>query len=353
MGTGKPIEFPAAATTRTPEELSAEVLKALRQDIADQLGVAIERAVISVPALFELPQSAATSEAARLAGFERVELLQEPIASALAAGLAGRRRRRRQLAGVRPRRRHVRRLAARDPRRPAPRGRPRRRQLPRRPRLRLGDHRAPRVAARGGAAAQQPRARRRRCARSGWRPRTPRSSCRAASAAQVALAQPLVVDGHDVEVDLELDRATVERLCAPLVDRAIDVCVRLLTSHGLAPGQLGRLVLVGGPTVMPMVRARVAARLETAIAEGHDPMTLVAQGAALYAATAGLDGRAAQLAAPAGRRSGCSTRRCRPTSRRTWSASSSAPTRPPRSSSCAATARGPAPTPRSTPTAPG
>ena len=42
--------------------------------------------MISVPALFELPQSAATSEAARLAGFERVELLQEPIASALAAG---------------------------------------------------------------------------------------------------------------------------------------------------------------------------------------------------------------------------------------------------------------------------
>src|SRR5207302_3800983 len=86
MGTERAIEFPAASTKKTPEQLSAEVLKALRQDITDQLGVAIERAVISVPALFELPQSAATSEAARLAGFERVELLQEPIASALAAG---------------------------------------------------------------------------------------------------------------------------------------------------------------------------------------------------------------------------------------------------------------------------
>src|SRR5882672_11503263 len=86
MGTGKAIEFPAAGTSKKPEELSAEILKALRQDITDQLGVGIERAVISVPALFELPQSAATSEAARLAGFARVELLQEPIASALAAG---------------------------------------------------------------------------------------------------------------------------------------------------------------------------------------------------------------------------------------------------------------------------
>src|SRR5262249_25892690 len=44
------------------------------------------RAATPVPALFEPPQSSATSEAARLAGFARVELLQEPIASALAAG---------------------------------------------------------------------------------------------------------------------------------------------------------------------------------------------------------------------------------------------------------------------------
>src|ERR1700759_5025788 len=86
MGTGKPIAFPAAGTTRKPEELSAEILKALRQDIADQLNVTVERAVISVPALFELPQSAATSEAARLAGFARVELIQEPVASPPAAG---------------------------------------------------------------------------------------------------------------------------------------------------------------------------------------------------------------------------------------------------------------------------
>ncbi|MCA9677754.1 MAG: Hsp70 family protein, partial [Myxococcales bacterium] len=86
MGTGKTIRFPAAGVDKRPEELAAEVLKALRADLADQLGVAVDRAVISVPALFELPQSAATSDAARLAGFERVELLQEPIASALAAG---------------------------------------------------------------------------------------------------------------------------------------------------------------------------------------------------------------------------------------------------------------------------
>ena len=117
----------------------------------------------------------------------------------------------------------------------------------------------------------------------------------------MTLAQPLVIDGQDIEVDLELTRATVDGLCAPLVDRALDVCVRLLTANGLGPGRLARVVLVGGPTVMPLVRQRVAARLEAPIAEGHDPMTLVAQGAALYAATAGLDGRAAPQAQATGR----------------------------------------------------
>jgi molecular chaperone DnaK len=300
MGTGKPIEFPTAATTRTPEQLSAEILKAIRQDITDQLGVVVERAVISVPALFELPQSAATSEAARLAGFERVELLQEPIASALAAGwradddgagtwlvfdLGGGT----FDASLLETRDGLLRVVGHD-----------------------GDnflggrdfdwaiteHLASRLAI----------VPRRNNPDHAGALRTLRMAAEDAKIelsrgerTQVTLAQPLIIDGQDVEVDLELDRGTVERLCAGLVDRAVEVCMRLMTTHGLVAGQLARLVMVGGPTVMPIVRARVAARLEAAIAEGHDPMTLVAQGAALYAATAGLDGRAAAITAPVGR----------------------------------------------------
>ncbi|HUJ58591.1 MAG TPA: Hsp70 family protein, partial [Kofleriaceae bacterium] len=300
MGTDRPIEFPAAGLAKKPEELSAEVLKALRQDIADQLGVAIDRAVISVPALFELPQSAATSEAARLAGFGRVELLQEPIASALAAGwradddgagtwlvfdLGGGT----FDASLLETRDGLLRVVGHD-----------------------GDnflggrdfdwtiteHLASRLAVvpRRANAEHAAALRALRLAAEDAKIELSRGE-----RAQVTLAQPLVIDGQDVEVDLELDRATVERLCAPLVDRALDVCVRLLTANGLGPGRLAKIVLVGGPTVMPIVRARVAARLEAPIAEGHDPMTLVAQGAALYAATAGLDGRAAAQAPIAGR----------------------------------------------------
>src|SRR6202034_129858 len=96
--------------------------------------------------------------------------------------------------------------------------------------------------------------------------------------------------------DLTISRTTLEDLCAPLIDRSVEVCRRLLAAHGLTPAQLGRIVLVGGPTVMPSLRERVRDALSVRFGEGLDPMTLVAQGAAIYAATAGLDARSAALA---------------------------------------------------------
>lgn len=66
----------------TPEELSAEVLKKLRSYSQEDF----EAAVITIPAVFRVPQQQATEKAARLAGFKQVRLLQEPVAAALAYG---------------------------------------------------------------------------------------------------------------------------------------------------------------------------------------------------------------------------------------------------------------------------
>ncbi|MCA9682954.1 MAG: Hsp70 family protein [Myxococcales bacterium] len=104
-------------------------------------------------------------------------------------------------------------------------------------------------------------------------------------------AKSLEVDGREVEVELELSRSALETLCAALVERSVEVCRRLLRQSRVAPESLGRIVFVGGPTLTPFLRERVGAMLGAPIAEGHDPMTLVAQGAAIYAATSGLDGR--------------------------------------------------------------
>lgn len=303
MGTGQQLEFPAAKKKLKPEELSAEVLKSLRADVQEQFGIAPARAVISVPALFELPQSSATSEAARLAGFERVELIQEPIASALAAGwttdnaagswmvydlgggtfdaslletrdgllrvighdgdnfLGGR-----DFDNVLLE--HVLQLLSKDTGLTLERADPTLAAGLRKLKLVVEDAKI--------------------------------ELTRAQTAS--VLVPALKLGEHLLDVDVTLTRDDVTRLCTPLVDRSIGVCVRLLRTHGLEPGQLSRLVLVGGPTVMPVLRQRLSDLLGVTLADGLDPMTLVAQGAALYAASAGLDARPAAKAEEQGRR---------------------------------------------------
>jgi molecular chaperone DnaK len=86
MGSDFCYEFKSSGIKRTPEELSAEVLKSLRADVQQRTGEMVETAVITVPAAFELQQCEATRKAAILAGFNQSPLLQEPVAAALAYG---------------------------------------------------------------------------------------------------------------------------------------------------------------------------------------------------------------------------------------------------------------------------
>ncbi|MCP4502465.1 MAG: Hsp70 family protein [Deltaproteobacteria bacterium] len=86
MGTEASFEFPIAEGSFSPVTLSAHLLRSLRDDVKTQTGILPEQAIITVPAIFDLPQCRATTEAAQAAGFCSVELVQEPVASALAAG---------------------------------------------------------------------------------------------------------------------------------------------------------------------------------------------------------------------------------------------------------------------------
>ncbi|CAM9340575.1 unnamed protein product [Ectocarpus sp. 6 AP-2014] len=79
-----------AGATIPPEELSAEILsRALIRDAERFIGggVVVKRAVVTVPAYFNPIQCAATERAAQLAGLDKVKLMREPEAAALAYGL--------------------------------------------------------------------------------------------------------------------------------------------------------------------------------------------------------------------------------------------------------------------------
>lgn len=283
MGTDHTTTEDRNGTRWTPEQLSAEVLKKLKASAEEYCGMSMARVVITVPALFELPQSRATSEAARLAGFTQVELLPEPVASALASGWnqdqAGTSWLVYDLGGGTF---DVSLLESRDGL------------------LRVVAHDGDNYL--GGKDIDR--------AIVDWLIETLSqeqgiqiataldnySAIRrqlefSAEKAKIALSKvertliELAFDlsGEPIACDVSLSRQTLETLCAPLVQRSLDICHRLIRAQGLTSSHLSKVVLVGGPGHMPMIQAAIESQLAPIAEAQGDPMSLVAMGAACYA----------------------------------------------------------------------
>lgn len=72
--------------TYTPEQVSSEILRKIKNDAEEYLGEELERAVITVPAYFNDKERAATEAAGEIAGLEVERILNEPTAAAMAYG---------------------------------------------------------------------------------------------------------------------------------------------------------------------------------------------------------------------------------------------------------------------------
>jgi Fe-S protein assembly chaperone HscA len=86
-GSESVIRIQLGERTFTPPEISAYILRQLKQNAEAHLGEPITKAVITVPAYFNDAQRQATKDAGRIAGLEVLRLVNEPTAAALAYGL--------------------------------------------------------------------------------------------------------------------------------------------------------------------------------------------------------------------------------------------------------------------------
>jgi len=85
MGTGEKIMM--AGKEYTPEQISAFILQKIKRDAEAFLGEPVAKAVITVPAYFNDAQRQATKDAGSIAGLEVVRIVNEPTAAALSYGL--------------------------------------------------------------------------------------------------------------------------------------------------------------------------------------------------------------------------------------------------------------------------
>jgi molecular chaperone DnaK (HSP70) len=288
IGTPEKFYFARADVAMNAEEISAEILKSLTQDILRKYPhFDITAAVITIPAAFSVLQCEATKRAGELSGYKHVVLLQEPIAAAVAYGFGNNKNEHWLVYDLGGGTFDVALVSSRDgilsvlghngdnflggknldweivDKLITPRLRDQ---------FSLAEFRRDSEAHRGKFVRLKYLAER----------------------AKIELSQydntTIEVDGiggddvgSPIALSLKVSRSEMERLIRPLIDRTIDLCKETLKEAGLNPAAVSKIILVGGPTQMPYVRERLEADLGIQIDASVDPLTVVARGACIFA----------------------------------------------------------------------
>ncbi len=290
MGTTHSFECSNMSKSFSSEELSSEILKKLKSFVQDEN---ISSIVITVPAKFLNPQLEATMQAAKLAGFKHIELLQEPVAAATAYGLGSKNKNGYWLVfdfgggtfdaalikaedGI---------LAVKDT---------------------DGDNWL------GGKNLDEaivdqiiiPNLRQNYAIDSILENTEKKEILRNAVKffAEEAKIQLSFKDSHNIlsnlgdlpfedengdepEIDVLVTQKDLENTLSPIFQKAIDITKELLKRNNLKGSDLGALILVGGPTYSPILRRMLKEQITDKVDTSVDPMTVVAKGAALFAST--------------------------------------------------------------------
>jgi molecular chaperone DnaK (HSP70) len=263
----------------TPAEISAFILQELRMWAEVSFGESVSRAVITVPPYFNDAQRQAMKEAGRLAGFEMLRLVSEPVAAAQACGLHERKRRRVAVYHLGGGTFHISILALAS----------------------KGEADAYRVLSTHGdthlggddfdnalLGVARGEIRIRHGIDLEKDPETTQLLRRALIRAKHELS---VADRASVQVALpdrslyvrEISRAEFEGLVQPILDGSLELMGMALADAKLAPGEIDDLVLVGGSSRVPLVRRIVEQFFGRRAHADVNPDEVVALGAALQA----------------------------------------------------------------------
>lgn len=289
MGSSEEILFASSGKSLRPEELSALILQALLGQAEEQEGKPLNSAVITVPAMFQLPQSEATQRAAKLASIDYAPLLQEPIAAAIAhSSITEKREGYWLIYDLGGGTFDVSIVRSKDGR------------------LQVIDHDGDnhlggkdfdRVVAQEAV----------QMIRQQWQLDGFKRSDPAFTQAFAKLkmeAERLRIElssqeqglfrvedffttpeGEELSFEMSIDRPKLEEIIRPTVQRSINLCREIIARSRLRPGDLNGIVMVGGPTLTPALPTILQDELQIEAKHHMNPMSIVACGAAIFAST--------------------------------------------------------------------
>jgi molecular chaperone DnaK len=263
----------------SPEQLSAFLLQKIKRDAESFLGEPVDKVVVTVPAYFDDNQRSATKDACKIAGLVVERLVNEPTAASLAYGLdrlgqelkiavvdlgggtldvtvmefGGSVFEVRATSGDTQ-------LGGTDMD------------------LKLFEHLEERFRQGTGIDLRSDRK-----AAARLREAAEMAKIELSSTMTTHVSLPfLAMRGNEAcHLDMDLTRAELERLLRPIIERCRGPLQQALRDANLEPRQIDRLVFVGGPTRMPMVRAFFEEVFGRKAEMGVDPMECVAAGAAI------------------------------------------------------------------------
>ncbi|MCO6427451.1 molecular chaperone DnaK [Nitrosomonas communis] len=265
----------------SPEQLSAFLLQKIKRDAEAFLGEPVEKAVVTVPAYFDDNQRAATKDACRIAGLEVVRLVNEPTAASLAYGLDRLGQELRIVVidlgggtlditimefgkGV---------FEVKATSGDTQLGGTDMNQC-------IFEHLAERFQMVTGV---DVRADRKAAARLIEAAEMAKIELTASVTTHISLPYLTSVAGEPRHLELDLNRTELERLVRPVIERCRRPVEQALHDAAISPREVDRVVFVGGPTRMPVVRAFFEELFGREAEMGVDPMECVAAGAAIQA----------------------------------------------------------------------
>ncbi len=280
MGTAETVSFPNLNKKMLPEEISAEILKTLRGDVKRKYpDMLLNAAIITVPAYFSTVQSEATKRAGSLAGFNQIVLLQEPIAAAIAYGFLNQKNENWLVYDLGGGTFDVALVASRDEALTVL--------------AHAGDNFLggkdfdsaiiqglilPSLADKGIVLDKETHT---------------QVFSYLKDLAESAKIELTVNDRTTIDIDtqvnqtsiqhsIEISRADLLKSCQYLLNKTVDLCKKTISDAKVDPTTVKKIVLVGGPTQMPILQSFLEDSLRIQIDGGLDPLTVVAKGAAMF-----------------------------------------------------------------------